>query len=675
MKNEAMRMCATALVAVGLLWVTGARAQTVATSAALQVRLPNGQRSNLPLIDEDVDVVIDQQHATTKLRHMYHNKTARRLEGQFTLRVGGDAMVHGFAYWNGAQKIVGEVFEKALATKIYDDTVNQRRDPGLLTKTGEGIFAFKVFPIEADEHKRIEMRVDEWLPRHANTVEYRVPVTRGDVDVRIEILDSRSIGRVVSSSHRLNIERAQGRVVVTSEGVRGTRSELVLRYELLDAPWTISAALHRDADHDGYLMLSLPAPKANRSIAKDVTLVIDRSGSMLGAPLKHAKLAATHIVDKLANNDRFNVVVFSSSVQVLFSGPMLASDKTRQRARSFIDGLGAGGGTNIALALTSAFDRQHRGKRPKMVLFLTDGKSDSRDALLAAKADTGDVRLFTIGLGSKVEKPLLSRLAASKRGTFTYVESAATLKTRMARLFSNISAPALVGLTLRVEGEGASLYRVYPTSLPDVFNGGELRVLSRVQGRGDIKVVLEGRTANGPIKFERTISVPTKVRRRWVGRLWANARVAHLLEEMALHGETLELRRETQELGLAYNLMTPYTAFLAIPESELTSRGSKLLAAARDQRQDALAFNPDAAALQNPGAAMPAEHVGMAPPHPEMSAPPQDARGVWGGRGGCASCMLGGSDAPAGADVAMWLLLAVGIRRRRTRRGTRAARG
>lgn len=668
MRFDRMGLWSFAVLLLCTLVVTRADAQTMATSAALRVRSPNGHEGSLPLEDEDVDVVIDQQHATTKLRHIYRNNTGRQVEGVFRLQMGGGAMVHGFAYYNGEQKIVGEVFEKALATKIYDDTVSRRRDPGLLTKAGEGIFAFKVFPIQPNELKRVQMRVDRWLPRNGTMVEYRVPVSRADADVRIELLDSRTIGKIVSTSHKLDVERSHGRVIVRADGVRGTRSELVLRYHVVDKPWTLSTAFHKDAHHDGYLMLSLPAPPSTHAIDKDVTLVIDRSGSMLGAPMEQAKRAASQIIDKLDDGDRFNVLMFDDSVDALFSKPQRVTSKTRDRAKRFIDRLDAGGGTDIALALKLAFEKQHQSQRPKTVLFLTDGRSDSKEALSVAKAEKGDVRVFTVGLGAKVEKPLLSRLAAEKRGTFTYVESASTLQARMGKLFSNISAPALVDVSLSVDGADANLYRTYPRSLPDVFNGDELRVLSRVQGSGDIKIKLTGNTADGPIAVERTIHVKN-ARRRWVGRLWARARVDHLLEEMALHGETQELKAETKELGLAYNLLTPYTAFLAIPESELTAAGKQMLSAARDQRAEALAFNQDAAALNrsSDGAYAPQPEAKALDERMSPAAPPAADGGGWGGRGGCASCSLGAPRTPDLGDMLVWLALGAGLVRLRRR--------
>jgi hypothetical protein len=78
---------------------------------------------------------------------------------------------------------------------------------------------------------------------------------------------------------------------------------------------------------------------------------------------------------------------------------------------------------------------------------------------------------------------------------------------------------------------------------------------------------------------------------------WAKSRVDDLLEEMALHGETDELKNEAVELALAYNFVTPYTALLAIPASELTDAAKDMLDGARAAKKKLREAHPDAAAL------------------------------------------------------------------------------
>jgi len=105
--------------------------------------------------------------------------------------------------------------------------------------------------------------------------------------------------------------------------------------------------------------------------------------------------------------------------------------------------------------------------------------------------------------------------------------------------------------------------------------------------------VLDGK----PVVYTTDVAVPDRVERPWVGRIWAQAHVAELLEEIALGGEQEERKNEVISLALAYNFVTPYTSFLAIPENELTDAARVTLAGAREHKRRILEAHPDAAAL------------------------------------------------------------------------------
>src|SRR3989440_2404238 len=124
----------------------------------------DGPNPHLRAVSERVSIAIDHQYASTLLEQQFENVTDGQLEGRYLLRTAG-ASVEGFAYWNGEEKIVGEVFERQSARNLYNDVVGRKRDPGLLEQIGEGSFAFRVFPIEPHERKRIEIRFGQRLAR------------------------------------------------------------------------------------------------------------------------------------------------------------------------------------------------------------------------------------------------------------------------------------------------------------------------------------------------------------------------------------------------------------------------------------------------------------------------------------------------------------------------------
>ncbi|HEU5058575.1 MAG TPA: VIT and VWA domain-containing protein, partial [Kofleriaceae bacterium] len=582
--------------------------------ATMRARTEAGREAAMPLVAERLDVEIDRQFARTEILQTYHNRTAAVVEGQYRLRAGAASRVEGFAYWNGEDKIVGEVFEKETARRVYDEVTGRRRDPGLLEKVGDGEFAFRVFPIQPDEKKRVSITYTAWLARRGRRVEYRAPVHLAGAEIAVRIRSSRPLRDIRSSSHAIEIDRGGDRevVVVRAGAPRGKGGQLLLSWTIDEPAWSLAAAFHKDTGSDGYFVLALAAPPvgAQKVAAKDVTIVLDRSGSMAGLPIAQARQAAIDVVQRLGARDRLNVVAFDDEVEPLFEAPREASAATRARAITYISRLTEGGGTDIALALRTALAAQKDGKRPRVVLFLTDGQSSAPEAVQAIEQDRRDTRVFTVGVGTGVNRPLLSRLAAVKRGRFVHIRDPGDLERDVGMLYRSISRPLLVDVSLAVDG--ASAHGIYPRSLPDLFVDDEILISGRLTGTGPTRFALRGTLDGRPITVRARLEVRNGVRRPWVGRLWAESRVDHLSEKIALGEGTDEHRKEVVDLALAYNFVTDYTSFLAIPESELTGTAKDTLEGARARKRAILASHRDARSLD-------------APPHP--AAPAVDDEG------------------------------------------------
>ena len=596
-----------------------AQPQQLATDRVEALMLASDGRP-LPLHEERLDIAIDGEYATTTMHQTYLNKSGGQIEGTYKLRPGTGSHVDGFAYWNGEQKIVGEVFEKQTAHRVYDSVVARRRDPGLLEESGEGQFSFKVFPIAPNENKRVEVRWTKWLERHAQTVHYHAPITSRDAEVVAEIHGA--VKNVRSSTHRLRFEKLANGVRVRADGA-SSPGELVLDWDIDEPAWTPDAYVQPGQGPDeGWFALALAAPKLPETnvTAKDMTIVIDHSGSMMtDDKMEHAKRAAIAMVEMLGAKDHVNVISFSDEVDPLFKSPQPMTRDNRDQALQFIERLHPTGGTDIALALKTAVADQTPGsENPEVVVFLTDGQSD------AAQADavkTGNVRLFTLGLGSDVNKPLLSRLAAQRRGRFTFIENANAIEPEVRRLATNIAKPLLVDVAVTVEGANAT--RMYPRTLPDLFAEDELRVSGRLRGTGPVKFKITGKLAGKPVEFTRTVDVGQGTARPWTAPLWAQSRIDHLLEEIALDGSKTEYQNEVLELALAYNFVTPYTAFLAVPESELGTMHDTV-AQARQDKQRIMKNNPDVGAV-----AMNQQHIALHADQsldPSAAAAPKDKR-------------------------------------------------
>jgi Ca-activated chloride channel family protein len=565
----------------------------------LEARAENGDSAALPLVSETLDVRIDDGHAAARYTHVFQNEANARLEGNYHLLVGEGATATGFAYYNGEEKIVGEIFEREAAQQVYDALTGLRRDPGLLEQSGEGGFSFHVFPIEPGEKKRIEVATSRWLPRRAGAIEYRVRLGRADANVTLTVRDGRGIKAFESPSHELRVERTpDGGVRAAIAKAKTSGDELVVRYQTDEAPMVLHADAHHDPGQPAFFSATFAAPPPAAGTTRapsDITLVLDRSGSMEGPSIESARAAAKAILERLQSSDRVNVIAFDDGVDALYDRPHPVTDAVRREAADYIGRIQAGGGTDIAKALSKALRSQLHDDHPDVVLFMTDGQSAGPPAIQAATDDRGDARVFTVGLGTGVDKALLSRIAAIKHGRFTFIADPRAVAVEFPKVLSQLEDPALTEVT--IHAEGGTIDHVYPETLGDLFAADEVRVFGRSAAPGSFKLVLEGTDHGTHRRFETQLDPQATSDEPWIARSWARARVDDLLEEVRAKGESEELKNEAIELGLAYAIVTPYTSFLAIPESAMTLEAKSAVGSMRERRRRILALRSDAAAL------------------------------------------------------------------------------
>jgi len=142
--------------------------------------------------------------------------------------------------------------------------------------------------------------------------------------------------------------------------------------------------------------------------------------------LDRAKEAATAFVDTIAPGDRATVVSFASRVT-------LVQDYTADKSalKSAIDSLAPQGNTVLYDAVTQTVRRQAaQPERRKPVIVLTDNVDTASTASLeaaAAAASTAAVPVYTIGLGSAVNKDVLGQIASGTNGKAVFLDDPADL--------------------------------------------------------------------------------------------------------------------------------------------------------------------------------------------------------------------------------------------------------
>jgi Ca-activated chloride channel family protein len=542
----------------------------------------------------EVRVRLEGRVAQLEVTEWFRNRGARVAEGHYLYPLPGEAVFQGFSLFQGDAELRGEIMDATRARAIYEEIVRRRADPALIELAGQGLLRARVFPIEAGEERKVTLRYTQVLSRAGNALQLlyaggvrgaaarrlpgpgadpRVPAPEdsgspaesGRTSFEVVAENGEAFLDPFSPTHALEVRREGARLTARIEGEVAGR--LAIFFPLAGDAVGVAVATHRPVGEDGYFMLTLsPGRNPGRAEPRDVTVVMDVSGSMSGEKIEQAKSALRGLLQTLSPEDRFRLVAFSSAVRPQAEGWTAARGEGLRDARAWVDGLVADGGTNIAGALDEAFRLESPAGRLPVIIFLTDGLpsvGEQSPERLAdrAQARAGRARVFAFGVGHDVNTHLLDRLGEAGRGSTEYVEPGENVERAIGLLAAKVRHPVLTDLELA--GAPVRFTEIHPVRIPDVFAGDELVLFGRYQGEGNGPVTLRGQRAGRAEAYSATAAFPrTSDANAYIPRLWASRKLGHLMRQIWTEGETPGLVEEIRSLALRYGLPSPYTSYL-----------------------------------------------------------------------------------------------------------------
>jgi Ca-activated chloride channel family protein len=596
---------------------TAARADGMIVPIRPELRV----RGNWAVKYHRVDIKVRDQVALVSVDEEFVNTGSGMIEVEYFFPVPPDAAIDSMTLVVNGKEFEAKLLKADEARRIYEDIVRAKKDPALLEYAGFGLYRTRAFPLEAGKPARVVVTYKCVCKKDHNLLEVWYPLNTEkfsskaieEVEVVVDAKTSADISTVYSPSHdlRWDFKDDDPRHVVATYKAKDVLPLADFQAFIKTTEKDVGATLltyQPYGDKDGYFMLLVsPNPKlgANKVVPKDVVLVLDRSGSMAGKKVAQVRQAVDYVLKNLHKEDRFNVISFNDQVDSVFEALAPANIKKVDEARDWADRMEASGGTNIHDALVTAFkmlprvaDRGYTKEgrdfevpsRPAYILFLTDGlptigKTDEKDILKDADAaNERGARLFAFGVGYDVNVRLLDRLSGENHGKSDYVKEKEAVDPKITSLYNKIKSPVMTELTMEVQG--LRLRDKYPRELGDLFDGGQIVVVGRYDGRDvsglsvshndeeserlgrQTTVVIKGTFEGRAQAFEYpvTVNAPGRdTRYEFVEKLWAMRRIGYLLDQVQLHGESgsKELIDEVIRLSRDYGIITPYTSFLA----------------------------------------------------------------------------------------------------------------
>uniref|UniRef100_UPI000675F2D0 marine proteobacterial sortase target protein n=2 Tax=Nitrobacteraceae TaxID=41294 RepID=UPI000675F2D0 len=403
------------------------------------------------------------------------------------------------------------------------------------------------------------------------------PVNPTSITVRLKA--GFALGEVKSHHHNVKTESPDNttRVITLADGtVPADRDfELTWKPAAEKAP---SVGLFRERIGDAdYLLAFVTPPSAEQATQKplprEVVFVIDNSGSMGGTSIVQAKASLLYALGRLQPNDRFNVIRFDDTMDVLFSTSVPADPAHLGEALGFVNGLQARGGTEMVPAMRTALtDKLADTNMVRQVVFLTDGAIGNEQQLFETiTAMRGRSRVFMVGIGSAPNTYLMTRAAELGRGAFTHIGSVEQVEERMRGLFAKLENPAVTGLSVKFSDAKAD---VTPAIIPDVYRDEPLVLaakLDKLAGSLEIK----GRVGDRP--WSVTLPLQNAAEGKGLSKLWAkrkigDAEVARTMREMTPEDSD----KAILALALDHQIVTRLTSLVAVDKTPSRPEGAPL---------------------------------------------------------------------------------------------------
>jgi Ca-activated chloride channel family protein len=553
--------------------------------------------------------------ATTTLDVSVENSGATDAEAELLLPVPEGATVSGFDFEGKSATSTARVLGRDEAVSTYRSIVAKLKDPALLEFAGASLVRSSVFPVARQGRQTVRVRYEHVLPVEDSRWDYVLPRSEslaGTIpwDVDVEVRSKAPIADVYSPTHDLPRVSGDAHVVKLHARPGAPVESGPLRISVLLGDGPLATTLFTSADADGkggwFLLLAGLGDGAARTAPppREVTLVLDRSGSMAGPKFDQARAAAQQVVEGLAIGEFVQIIDYSDTVERFAAAPVEKTSETLPQLRAYLARLATNGGTNIEGALTAALAPPVTAGRFPVVLFLTDGLptvGERRESALRTSIEAANVhkrRVFTFGVGNDVNATLLDAVAVETRARATYVRPEENVELAVGSVFKDLAGPTITDLALRVkDGNGTEdtrlLRDVYPRVLPDLYRNDRLLLVGRYTSPERVRLELTGvRTgamASWTLDYDLARALP---RNEFVRRLWAMRRIAALEDDLRRAGADPsalanlrtdprfgETAKEMLDLATRFGVLTGSTAFLALEGTALGNRDALLVQA------------------------------------------------------------------------------------------------
>lgn len=570
-----------------------------------------------PRLATNVKIDISGPIARTIVTQRFENPSQNWVEGIYVFPLPETSAVDSLRMQIGKRFIEGKIKPREEARKIYETAKREGKKAALLEQQRPNIFTNAVANIGPGETIVVQIEYQQTVKQSDGLFSLRLPLVVaprfnpqpiiqtvnfnkdganstgwGVVDpvsdrkkITPPVLDPKDnarinpvtlninlaagfpLGEVTSAYHKINVVEENGStrtITLENDSVPADRDfELTWKAKSI-AP--NAALFHEVVNGKDYILAFVTPPAITRTDLpkkdRETVFVIDNSGSMSGQSIVQAKLALASALARLTPKDKFNIVRFDDTFELVFPTAVVADRENIGAALAFVKKLEAEGGTQMLPALRAALVDHNSGdtNRIRQVIFITDGAIGNEQQLFDAIASNrGRSRVFTIGIGSAPNSFFMRRAAEMGRGTFTQIGDISQVTQRMTAFFEKLENPVLTGL--RAEVTGGNLSDVSPNPLPDLY-AGEPIVLAALMDQAKGTLTISGDYAGQP--WQVSMDLTNATTGNGIGKLWARRKIASLESSRSYSNDYKAIDKQIEVTALDHHLVSRLTSLVAV---------------------------------------------------------------------------------------------------------------
>lgn len=610
-----------------------AAAQQGPFAGILQGRAEDGLPIGLPLKETRVHLEVTGNILHAEVEQIFFNDTQETLEAVYVFPLPKDAAVDDMTLITEDRVIRSQIKEKQEARNVYEAAKSSGKRAALIEGSNADLFTtslanFKpgeevtirftfiqnipfsrdkldiVFPTTIQQRYRPRTVLSQHQTIHSGTKRIlgphriNLPITPyapadvspafndGDTDQFFRLtarIQGLPVADIISTTHQIEVFPEDDDIfeVALDYDDNWPDRDLVLSLSLRESEVPEVSYIQSDgaAGSHGLLTIYPPLDDQPHDIAKrEIIFLVDTSGSMDGNPLEHAKDGLQACLDMLNPGDRFNIVRFSSDFTAMSGNFLEVNQDSIAKANAYIQGLQAGGGTEMFSALAFLLDIPVSPDYVRMVIFMTDGAVSEAELLQdLVEQRLGKSRIFAFGIGSAPNALLLTKLAESGRGTAQFIRNHDDLAEIMAGFFETVNAPVLTDLRITFPDESAQ-FEHYPRVLPDLYLGRPIQIAYFSPTYMDGEVEIHGRIGGREHTFIYNTRHAKRARYSGIEKSFGKAAADEMTAAWSRTTDPEEkekLRNDIVATGLQYGLVTAFTSRVAVEEIKHLSQNEQ----------------------------------------------------------------------------------------------------